>query len=257
MNLGSKPAEVRHEEQEIVNRVKRALKRSGESSWEAADGFVKLSKLGWTQTRIGKECGASQSSVSRFVACAEKYAVPHNRPAFWDAYRHCHVGENSGVSEWFTPAPILAAARRVLGRIDCDPATAAHNPTGATRFFTADDDGLSKPWSGKLWLNPPYSKELIGQFVSKLVRHFRAGDVTAAITLTNNASETSWFDELAEVASVLCHLGERVKFLDEEGNPGSPLQGQSCHYLGPDPDAFQAAFRPLGRCWVPGGFRRG
>lgn len=27
----------------------------------------------------------------------------------------------------------------------------------ATRYFTKEDDGLSQPWVGKVWMNPPFS----------------------------------------------------------------------------------------------------
>jgi hypothetical protein len=36
-----------------------------------------------------------------------------------------------------------------------------------------EDDGLSQPWSGKVWLNPPYSREKIGLFVDKIISHCR------------------------------------------------------------------------------------
>jgi hypothetical protein len=30
----------------------------------------------------------------------------------------------------------------------------------AKRYYTAEDDGLTKPWDGLVWCNPPYSKFL-------------------------------------------------------------------------------------------------
>lgn len=57
------------------------------SRWHEADCYVELAHRGWTQQRIGNACGGiSQSKVSRLIACALTYAVPHNRPTFWTAY---------------------------------------------------------------------------------------------------------------------------------------------------------------------------
>ena len=84
------PAIVRPAEdadEQLLQVAKAAIKRAGESSWEAADAFLELSARGWTQQRIGAACGVSQSSVSRFVSCARRYAVTHTRPPFWEAYR--------------------------------------------------------------------------------------------------------------------------------------------------------------------------
>jgi hypothetical protein len=36
--------------------------------------------------KLADEFGVDQSKVSRFLACARNYAVPHNRPPFWKAY---------------------------------------------------------------------------------------------------------------------------------------------------------------------------
>ena len=53
--------------------------------------------------------------------------------------------------EWYTPGDIIERARAVLGEIDLDPASNAHaqKTVRAKRFYTKDDDGLSKPWSGR------------------------------------------------------------------------------------------------------------
>jgi ParB family chromosome partitioning protein len=164
-----------------------------------------------------------------------------------------HVARATGREEWYTPAKHIEAARRVLGGIDLDPASSdkAQETVRATTYYTKQDDGLSKPWAGKVWPNPPYTSGLVEQFAEKLVTHYEAGDVTAAVVLVNNATETRWLGQLALRAGALCLPEGRVKFLKEGGEKGSPLQGQVVLYLGEDVDAFRAAFEQLGTIWRP------
>jgi len=158
-----------------------------------------------------------------------------------------HVAHNSGNNEWYTPAEYIQAARHVLGRIDLDPASSltANDIVDAETFYTAEDDGLTKEWQGRVWMNPPYAGELIGKFMSKLCQHFRGGEVAEAIVLVNNATETGWFQETAALASAICFPKGRVKFWHPE-KESAPLQGQALLYLGTRPRAFSVAFADFG-----------
>ncbi len=158
-----------------------------------------------------------------------------------------HVSLNSGENEWYTPPEYIEAAREAMGSIDLDPASCetAQANVLATRYFDIEDNGLDKPWTGNVWLNPPYGKEVIGLFTEKVVSE--AGRFQQAVVLVNNATDTAWFHDLASVASAACFIRGRIRFLDKSGKPANtPVQGQVAVYVGPNVDAFREAFASFG-----------
>ncbi|MCB0161744.1 MAG: hypothetical protein KDD83_26585, partial [Caldilineaceae bacterium] len=164
-----------------------------------------------------------------------------------------HVAHNSGNNEWYTPAEYIEAARVVMGGITLDPASSelANTKVRADYIYTADDDGLSEPWFGKVWLNPPYAAGLVDKFTSKLADEYVSGEVEEAIVLVNNATETGWFASLVSVASAVCFPSQRVRFWSPSGEPGAPLQGQAVVYIGRNAGKFVDCFSELGWCaWV-------
>jgi hypothetical protein len=163
-----------------------------------------------------------------------------------------HVKQNSGENEWYTPADLIEAARRVLGAIDLDPATSldANEVVKAGQIFTRQENGLAEPWHGRVWMNPPYAQPTITQFCAKLALHLIDGDVSAAVVLVNNATETEWFQTLARVSIAVCFPRHRVQFWAPDKTTAAPLQGQAVLYSGPVRDRFCAEFYGFGEVWV-------
>lgn len=169
-----------------------------------------------------------------------------NRPA---AYRTSFTGNN----EWFTPAHYVELARTVLGSIDVDPASNdyAQATVQAGTFYTAETNGLDKEWCGKVWMNPPYSRALIGRFIDKLVEEYQSGRCTEAIILTHNSTDTQWAATLFRNATALCFTRGRVKFVSPKGKFASPAMGQLFSYFGNRRGAFAAVFSEVGHIVVP------
>ena len=163
-----------------------------------------------------------------------------------------HVSNNGGNNEWYTPSIYIEAAREIMGGIDLDPASSdiANKTVGAATYYTAASDGLAHPWKGTVWMNPPYAQPLIQQFADRLVTEVRRGNVTQAIALVNNATETEWFSVMAGAAAAVCFPRGRVKFTDPNGNPGAPLQGQALIYFGNRAQRFIDTFKNHGQCVV-------
>jgi ParB family chromosome partitioning protein len=166
------------------------------------------------------------------------------------AYRELpHVARNSGNNEWYTPQPIIDSAREVLGGLDLDPASCATANTvvKADTFFDKAMDGLKQPWKGRVWLNPPYASNLVGQFTQKLLDHREDGTVTGAIVLVNNATDTQWFQAMAKVAQAICFPASRVRFWHPfKTETTTPLQGQAFLYFGNAEQEFGRVFAKYG-----------
>jgi DNA N-6-adenine-methyltransferase (Dam) len=154
----------------------------------------------------------------------------------------------TGEFERYTPATYIESARKVLGTIDLDPCTCdqAQATVRADKFFTVDDDGLTKDWTGKVWINPPYHRELQPKFVAKLVAEIGAGRVTEAIMLTNNSTDTEWFRQAAEACDAICFTMGRVGFTQPGGQVVAPTQGQAFFYFGDWPERFRDEFATIG-----------
>jgi phage N-6-adenine-methyltransferase len=133
-------------------------------------------------------------------------------------------------------------ARQVLGKIDIDPASNAfaNQTVQATTYYTKEDDGLSKEWQGKMWLNPPYSS-IIAKFIDKTCK----SDVEA-IVLTNNSTDTKWFAQAANTCDAICFTYGRINFYDETDKKSSPTNGQSFFYFGDNIDKFNQVFKKIG-----------
>lgn len=154
----------------------------------------------------------------------------------------------TGENEWYTPAEFVERARRTLGGFDLDPASSAlaQERIQAAAFFDEQSKGLAQEWRGRVWMNPPYSKELIPQFMAKLREEYEAGRVSAAITLTHNYTDTRWFQDAACAASAICFPRGRIRFVSPTGEEASPTQGQAFCYFGDDVAAFVREFGSVG-----------
>jgi hypothetical protein len=121
--------------------------------------------------------------------------------------------------EWLTPPEILTA----LGPFDLDPCSPINRPwPTAGTHYTRQDDGLLKPWTGRVWLNPPFGLQAV-KWLRRLVEH---GD---GVALVPARTETRMFYEcIWGVADAVCFLRGRPHFHFVDGrrapaNSGAPI----------------------------------
>jgi phage N-6-adenine-methyltransferase len=80
-------------------------------------------------------------------------------------------------------------------------------------FFTKDDDGLSQPWTGSCWMNPPYGRE-IGKWMKKAVESWKQG--ATVVCLVPARTDTAWWHDYAMQGQIRFIRG-RLKFISIDG----------------------------------------
>lgn len=130
-------------------------------------------------------------------------------------------GHHSAVAlkdEWLTPPEVL----RALGDFDLDPCSPINRPWDtAGKHYTVMDNGLEKPWSGRVWCNPPYGLEA-AKWLARCAAHGNAIALVFARTETR-----MFFDHAWPVAKGLLFIQGRLHFHHVNGtraaaNSGAP-----------------------------------
>jgi phage N-6-adenine-methyltransferase len=151
-------------------------------------------------------------------------------------------------NEWYTPAEYIEVVRSFFGgEIDVDPASCdyAQRTVRANTYFTKRENGLVQDWTGRVWINPPYSYPEIEQFTKRLMNQYDEGITTEAVLLVNNSTDTDWFQALLCNYTV-CFTDGRVKFEHPERDTFATRQGQAFFYLGSRVREFAEAFSRFG-----------
>ena len=148
--------------------------------------------------------------------------------------------------EWYTPIHIVESVLKTLGSVDLDPCSnSTTNPTvPAKTLYTKTENGLDKKWQGRVYMNPPYGRE-IREWVEKLNDEYNTGNIIEAITLLPARTDTAWFKILRNYPR--CFIHGRLKF----GNAKSSAPFPSVAiYLGVQQEKFEQVFSELGDVYV-------
>jgi phage N-6-adenine-methyltransferase len=96
---------------------------------------------------------------------------------------------SSASSEWETPDDFYAVLNREFKftRDVC----ATHANFKHPRFWSPEDDCLTKKWSGVCWMNPPYGREIL-KFIKKAAEEAVAGHATV-VCLLPARTDTRWW----------------------------------------------------------------
>jgi hypothetical protein len=77
-------------------------------------------------------------------------------------------------------------------------------------FFTRTQDGLKQPWTGRVFMNPPYGRA-IGHWMRKALEAARSGEAEIVVCLVPARTDTRWWHDFAARGEVR-FLPGRVRF---------------------------------------------
>ena len=126
--------------------------------------------------------------------------------------------------DYYSPKWIFEALQL---EFDTDPA----QPIGGVswipvkKYYTIIDDGLSQPWDGRVWMNPPYSQTT--PWVQRFIKH------NNGIMLVQIA-KAKWFNEIWNKADGIVPLPSRMTFVKPNGEEAGIFMPTALFAMGED-----------------------
>jgi site-specific DNA-methyltransferase (adenine-specific) len=137
--------------------------------------------------------------------------------------RAIDVHFSSASNEWATPDAIFAKIDAAYGPFDLDPCCTKETAKCKT-FITAEQDGLSQPWSQfRVFMNPPYGRA-IGKWVQYAYEQSCNGGYV--VCLIPSRTDTKWWHKYCMRAERIVFFKGRIKFV--QAGKKAPAPFPSC-----------------------------
>ena len=121
------------------------------------------------------------------------------------------TSHQGNTNTWLTPKEIFEMLKT---KFDLDPCTQSSRPFDTAKKNLCEDmgqDGLTAPWHGRVWLNPPYGRE-IKPWLKKLQTHGNG------IALVLSRTETLWAQDCLRVVDAVNFIKGRLSFIRQDGS---------------------------------------
>lgn len=99
---------------------------------------------------------------------------------------------------------------RAVDGFDLDPAAGCEPTPIADTRYTPEDDGLTSPWFGTVWLNPPFSEK--ARWYRRFVDQYMNGDVDRGVVVAPTGTDADWFHDWFATADYIVFLDGRGWF---------------------------------------------
>lgn len=117
---------------------------------------------------------------------------------------------SSRTDEWATPWYLFDVFNRRY-QLDLDVCADQTN-TKCLKFYSRQDDSLSKPWTGNCWMNPPYGRQIKRWVAKAYIETFIRKNVNLVVCLLPARTDTAWWNDYVVAADEIFFLRGRIKF---------------------------------------------
>ena len=124
---------------------------------------------------------------------------------------------SSQTDMWETPQDLFDDLDREF-HFDLDVCAIPENAK-CKKFYTPEQDGLSQPWDGTCWCNPPYGRE-IGKWVRGAL--FASVSVYTVVMLLPARTDTKWFHDYIYKRVEIRFVKGRLKFGNSKNSAPFP-----------------------------------
>lgn len=147
--------------------------------------------------------------------------------------------------EWYTPKYIFDALGITFDLdVACPPEGPRYVPCIA--HLTKKECGLTSPWYGKVWMNPPFGHQKTK--IAWLEKFFSHGN---GIALLPDRTSAPWWQKFSRMADAVLFVSPKIKFERPDGTMGnSPGTGTCLFAVGSE--SVQALLNSgLGMVMIP------
>ena len=119
---------------------------------------------------------------------------------------HIEQPHEGATNDWWTPPEMVQS----LGTFDLDPCGGVGQHPLARLVYTLPQDGLSLPWDGRVWCNPPYGPN-VGEWAKRMAQHMNG------ILLIFARTETRAWQQIWNTATGILLPSRRITFHRPDG----------------------------------------
>jgi phage N-6-adenine-methyltransferase len=123
---------------------------------------------------------------------------------------------SSETDQWETPQDFFDNLN-AIHRFTLDVCALPSNAK-CPNFFTPSQDGLSQPWTGTCWMNPPYGRQ-IGRWVRKAYESAQNG--AKVVCLLPARTDAAWFHDYC-IHGEIEFIRGRIRFGGSKWNAPFP-----------------------------------
>lgn len=118
-----------------------------------------------------------------------------------------HESTANVTKDWYTPSHIFKALGLTFDMDVASPGADVVPWIPASRHVTRAENGLSVPWAGRVWCNPPYGADT-PLWLARFIEHGNG------VALVFSRTDTQWYHRYAIRADMLCFVHGRIAFVN-------------------------------------------